>query len=76
MNRRTGWTVGFLAVTALAIGMELFAIRDGNPDTQPWTDLVVDHLPEEGVYALIGALLLWLPIHFWRKYRKRERQRR
>lgn len=68
---RNRWRVAFLTLTALVIGMEIWAGVDGNPDTDPWTDLLVAYVPMEVTFALVGALLLWLPIHFWLRYRRR-----
>lgn len=62
MTRRTAWTVGFLGVTAVAVGAEIWAAFDGNPDTVPWTDYLVK-LPW---WVLIpGAVLFagWLVYH-------------
>lgn len=69
------WVIGFLTVTAVAVGAELWASFDGDPDTAPWTDLIVRYVPEEVTFALIGALLLWLPLHFWRRYTRKRKTR-
>ena len=67
------WVAGFLGLTAVVVGAELWASFDGDPDTAPWTDLIVRYIPAEVTFAAIGALVLWLPIHFairyWRKRR-------
>lgn len=69
-----GWkSVGFLGATAAVVGWELFASFDGDPDTSPWTDLTVTYVPGEVTAALIGALITWLPVHFWIRYRRRAR---
>jgi len=74
---RTAWRVMFLTVTAAAVGMELWAAFDGNDSTRPWTVEIVEHVPMEVTLAAIGALVLWLPVHFWRQYaRKRRSERR
>lgn len=71
MKKKTVTTAGFLTVTAVAIIWELVASFDGNESTSPWTDLIVEHVPAEVTIAAVGALALWLPIHFgiryWRK---------
>ena len=71
MSARQRWRAGFLAVTALAIVMELVAALDGRADTDPWTDLIVTYVPAEAAAALFGALLVWLPIHFGLRYARR-----
>jgi hypothetical protein len=70
------WTVAFLGLTAVLIGAEVWSSTDGNPSTVPWTDYVTRFVPEEVTYALLGALLLWAPYHFWRRYRRREQAKR
>lgn len=73
---KTIWRIGFLSVTALAVIMELFASFDGNPNTEPWTQLIVKYIPGELAFAGIGALVLWLPVHFGiRYYRKRKKSK-
>lgn len=69
--KRNAWRIGFLAVTALAVMLELVASFDSDPETDPWTDLLVRYVPMEVTFAAIGALLLWLPLHFWLRYRRR-----
>ncbi len=73
MSRRAVWTLAFLGVTAVAIVAELWASFDSDPNTDPWTDLIVRHVPAEVTFALIGALCLWLPLHFWIRYRRKQR---
>lgn len=66
------WSVLFLAVTATAIGMELVAALDSDPDTVPWTYLITDYLPAWLTAGLIGTLLVWLPSHFAASYLSRK----
>jgi hypothetical protein len=73
VSRRAVWTLGFLGVTAVAIVAELWASFDSDPNTDPWTDLIVRHIPAEVTFALIGALCLWLPIHFGLRYWRKRR---
>lgn len=70
--RRQAWLPLFLGATVVTIALELWASFDGNDETDPWTDLLVAYVPEEVTFAAIGALALWLPLHFWRRYRQRE----
>lgn len=68
---KTGWRIGFLGVTALAIGMELWSSFDGNPNTEPWTDLIVTYVPEEVTGLAIGGLATWLAVHFIKRYQRK-----
>jgi hypothetical protein len=72
---RNVWRVAFLGVTSLALVMELWASFDGNPDTDPWTYLIVGYVPWELALAAFGALLLWVPIHFYVRYRRKAQRR-
>lgn len=71
MSRKHGFRWAFLTITALAVGWELFASFDGSTDTEPWTNLIVEYVPDEVTFAAIGALVLWLPIHFMIRYRRK-----
>lgn len=66
------WRWGFLGLTALVVVLELIAAFDKSEQTRPWTVEIVEHIPMEITFAAIGALILWLPIHFgmryWRKH--------
>lgn len=66
------WPFAFLGLIAVFIGAEVWASVDSSPDTVPLTDYLVRYVPEEVLYALVGALLLWLPYHLWRRFRRRE----
>lgn len=72
---RNRWRLAFLTVTGLALAMELWAVFDGNPDTDPWTDLIVTYVPMEIAAAAIGGLSLWLVVHFGLRYWRRHRDR-
>lgn len=83
MTKRQAWRAGFLGATVLgvggAVGMELWAARDDSTDTETWTDLAAEYLPLEPTLAVsgavLGALLVWWPIHLYRAKRKREGNR-
>lgn len=68
-------TVGFLSATALVLFWELIAAFDGDPETMPWTDMIVAFVPGEVTAAVLGALLLWLPVHFGLRYYRKARKR-
>lgn len=73
MKKRTKWTIGFLGVTALALIMELFAAFDGDPDTQPWTYLIVRNVPAWVTFPVITGIFIWLIFHFRKFYRLRKK---
>lgn len=75
MTKRQVWQAAFLGATGLAVGMELWAVLDGSDDTEPWTALIVEHVPPEWTAAAVGGLSVWLGVHFYRAYRKREGKR-
>jgi hypothetical protein len=72
VSRRGWFRAGFLVTTLAAVGLELYATFDGNGSTEPWTDLIVRYVPADIAAALVGALVLWLPVHFYRRYRRRK----
>jgi uncharacterized membrane protein YeaQ/YmgE (transglycosylase-associated protein family) len=69
VSRRTAWVTGFLSVTLLAVGMELWAAWDNSPDTVPWTDLIAENVPKPLTMWVVGLLVAWLPAHFVWAYR-------
>lgn len=73
---RTTKTAVFLGMTAITVGWELMASFDHDPDTMPWTDLIVTYIPGEITTVVIGGLCLWLPVHFGVRYYRRYRDRR
>lgn len=70
---RNRWRVAFLAVTTVALVMELVASFDGNAATDPWTDLIVEYIPMEITALVIGGLSLWLAAHFGMRYWRKGR---
>lgn len=71
---RARWRWLFLSITALAIGLELFAALDGNPDTESWTILIVTYIPFEVTFLILGGLSVWLFVHFGAWYWRRRKQ--
>lgn len=70
MSRRTWWITGFLTVTGVAVGAEVFAAVDSNPDFPPWTDLLVTYVPEPVVMGGAALLAAWIVPHFAGHYPK------
>lgn len=75
MSRRA-WIITFLGVTAVALGAELWASFDSSAHTTPWTDLIVQYVPGEVTAAVIGALMVWVPVHFAIRYARQRRTRK
>lgn len=72
-----GWkSIGFLGATVGVLGWEIFASWDGNAGTSPWTDLIVTYVPGEFTAAILGGLIVWLPMHFGLRYYRKARGRR
>ena len=63
-RRRTIITSAFLAVTVAAVGAEVWFATDSDPDTLPWTTLLVENVPGPIILAAVAVLLAWLPGHF------------
>jgi hypothetical protein len=76
MRNRWLFRVPFLSFTALAIITECWFAWDGDPQTEPWTDLLTAYVPAEVTFAAIGALALWVPIHFGIRYWRKAQNRR
>lgn len=74
MTFRQYWILLFLSLTGLVIAMELLAACDNNPDTVPWTALIVEYINVEIAMFLIGGLSLWLIVHFGRAYYKKHKR--
>lgn len=73
MSRRGVWIAGFLGVTAGALTAECWASWDTDPDTVPWTELIVTYVPDELALFVIVGLIGWVPVHFVRRYRRKNR---
>lgn len=76
MKPATRWRIAFLGLTVAVLGLEIWASADGNPNTDPWTDLIVRHVPGELTALAIGGLCLWLAAHFGIRYLRKHRQER
>lgn len=74
MTAATRWRIAFLALTGVVLGMEIWASADGNPATDPWTDLIVRHIPGEITALAIAGLCGWLAIHFGLRYYRKHRK--
>lgn len=69
-RQRNLWRTAFLSLTVLTLGSECWAAWDGNPRTDPWTDLITTYVPWQVALAVFGALVVWVPTHFWVAYRR------
>lgn len=71
---RGWWAAAFLAVTGVAVVLELVAAWGTGPDIAPWTELLSGWVPAPVTMAATAVLVVWAPVHFVRAYRRR-RQR-
>lgn len=69
MNSKNKWNFTFLGLTALVLGMEVFAAFDGNRDTQPWTYLIVNNISPWITFPAIIGIATWLIFHFKKFYK-------
>lgn len=58
----------------MPIVLELIYAFDGHGDSWPWTELIVRYVPWELALAAYGALALWVPIHFYVRYRRKQKK--
>lgn len=72
MITKTKWTIGFLLVTIIAVAMELWAVYDGSPDTQPWTTLYINNIPMWIGVPIVVFFATWLVKHFYTYYKNRK----
>jgi hypothetical protein len=72
LSRRLAFRWAFLIITGLAVGWELVAAFDSSPDTEPWTDLIAEHVSPWVTFSAIGLLVLWLPWHFVQRYKRKQ----
>lgn len=68
---RNLWRVLFLGVAALWTGMEVYAANDHDPNTEPLTTLVVDHVPATLALTAGAGGLAWVVEHFWTRYQRK-----
>lgn len=71
MTRRLWWRTSFLGLTAVVVGMEVWASADGDEQTDPWTDLIVTYMPGEVTALAVAGLSGWLAVHFGIRYWRR-----
>ncbi len=71
MTRKTRFSIAFLSITAMTVGWELVAVANPKDDLEPWTYLIVDHVPAAIAMAVIAILVSWLPGHFMHEYSHR-----
>lgn len=76
MSRRAIWLTVFLTTTVAAVGEELWAALDTSPTTVPWTSLVVDNVPMWIGLPIVIAFAVWLPIHFYIYWRRKQSEKR
>ena len=76
MTKRVRWTLVFLPLTALPIGLELWAGLDHSDNTIPWTDYISTYVPWPVALAAFLILAWWLPPHFVEHYQMQAREKK
>ena len=56
-------SVAFTAATWALVGWEIWAAADDHDNLEPWTHLLVDHVPAPVIVAAVAVLVSWLPGH-------------
>jgi hypothetical protein len=63
------WRLAFLGLTAVVLGMEVWAGFDSDAaQTDAWTDMIVRWVPGEVTALVLGGLTVWLAAHFGIRY--------
>jgi len=62
----------FISSIIVAIILEVIFAFDGSPDTEPLTQLIIEHVNKYVFYTLITGFFVWLIYHFRYWYRKQE----
>jgi len=74
-RERNLWRTGFLGLTVGALVAECVGAWDGNPNTDPWTDLITTYVPWQLALTVFAALAAWVPVHFVVAYRRRAKKK-
>jgi hypothetical protein len=72
---RSLWRALFLGLTTVVVGLEVYAANDHNPNTDPWTNLIVDYVPMETAVLIGGGGIAWLVAHFGVRYARKRKAR-
>lgn len=73
LSVRGWWVAVFLAVTAVAIALELVAALWTGPAIAPWTDLLSHWVPAPVTMVAVAVLCVWLPVHMVNALRRARR---
>ena len=68
---KTHWRIAFWLMTALTVGMEVWAANDHNPVTETWTEALTHYLPAPILLAVVAWFATWLVQHFRDSTRKK-----
>lgn len=68
---KTAWRVAFWLMTALTVGMEVWAANDRNPVTETWTEALTNYVPAPILLAVTAWFATWLVDHFRDSTRKK-----
>jgi len=62
--KHLAWVIGILSAFVAWLGMELFAVLDGQSWTEPFTDIVVGFIPSGVGIPLVIFFTVWMQVHF------------
>lgn len=75
MSPAARWRLAFLGLTAVVLGMEVWAGFDKpGAQTDAWTDMIVRWVPGEVTALVLGGLAVWLAVHFGTRYFKKAKE--
>jgi len=62
--KHIAWIIGILTAFVVWLGMELFAVLDGQSWTEPFTDITVGFIPAGVGIPLVTGFTVWMEVHF------------
>lgn len=75
MSPAARWRLAFLSLTAVVLGMEVWAGVDADSaQTDAWTDMIVRWVPGEVTALALGGLTVWLAVHFGTRYLQKAKE--
>lgn len=69
---RRVWKAAFLGLTGAVVTLELVAAYNNKSNIEPWTTMVVEHVPGEVTFPVLTGIGSWLVVHFGVRYYQRK----